>query len=240
MAILVAHRGFRSPVGENRMIDFINALKICKAVEFDIRLTKDQKVIIFHDDDFKRIGNEDKAVNSLTYQAIKNLDFFKTHSEAIPPLFIDDFAKKIAKKYEVINVEIKEEVNRKYSSQELKIIFGEIEKLATYTKAETIVSSFNHDLLNEINKRIKAPMKKGYLFDNTTTFNESYAEKADYIHPSIASALNQDLSLKLKSYNKPLNIWTFKTNDEAIKINQAYKNQVKGYISDIPNLKWNK
>lgn len=239
MAILIAHRGFRSLNGENRMIDFINALKICKAVEFDIRMTKDEKVIIFHDNDFKRIGNEEKTVNSLTYQEIKNLAFFKTNPDYLPPL-LNNFAKKLANKYQVINVEIKEETNQKYSNKELKIIFSEIKKLLSYTEAEIIVSSFNHVLLDEINKQIKLPIKKGYLFDTKENFNENYAKKFDYIHPSINNALNQEMIIKLKTLNKPLNIWTFKTNEEAQKINQIYQKQIKGYISDISNLKWNK
>ncbi len=240
MAILIAHRGFRSVNGENRMADFINALKICKAVEFDIRITKDEKIIIFHDNDFKRIGNENKIVNSLSYQEIKNLTFFKNNPDFLPPLLIDDFAKKLANNYQVINVEIKEEINRKYSNKELEIIFSEIKKLASYTKAEIIVSSFNHLLLDEIDKRIELPIKTGYLFDTKEHFNESYAQKFDYIHPSIISALNQEMISKLKALNKPLNIWTFKTNKQAEKINQIYQEQVKGYISDIANLKWTK
>lgn len=240
MAIVIAHRGFRSVNGENRMVDFINALKTCKAVEFDIRMTKDEKVIIFHDDNFKRIGNENKIVNSLTYQEIKNLAFFKNNPDFLPPLFLNDFTKKLANKYHVINVEIKEETNRKYSNKELEIIFSEIKNLASHTQAEIIVSSFNHILLDEINNRITLPMKKGYLFATKENFNENYAEKFDYIHPSITSALNQKMISKLKAFNKPLNVWTFKKNKQAEKINQIYHEQVKGYISDISNLIWTK
>lgn len=240
MAILVAHRGFRSTNGENRIVDFINALKTCKAVEFDIRMTKDEKIIIFHDNDFKRIGNENKTVNSLSYQEIKNLDFFKNNPDFLPPLLINDFAKNLANKYQVINVEIKAEVNRNYSNKELEIIFSEIKNLTFYTEAEIIVSSFNQNLLDEINKRIQLPIKTGYLFNTKENFNENYAKKFDYIHPSIKSALNQKMISKLKILNKPLNIWTFKTNKQAEKINQIYQEQVKGYISDIKNLKWTK
>lgn len=240
MAILIAHRGFRSVNGENRMIDFTNTLKTCTAVEFDIRLTKDEKVIIFHDNDFKRIGKENKEVINLTYQTIKNLTFFKNNPEFLPPLLIDDFAKNLANKYQVINVEIKETSNREYSSKELAIIFAEIKKLASYTEAEIIVSTFNQILLDEIKQRIALPIKKGYLFNKKRNFNESYAERFDYLHPAISIALNQKMITKLKTLNKPLNIWTFKTNKQAEKINQIYQTQVKGYISDNPNLKWTK
>lgn len=239
MAILVAHRGFRSLNGENRMIDFENALKICQAVEFDIRLTKDNQVIIFHDDTFKRIAHEDIKVNTLTYQAIKELKFFQENPISTPPLFLD-FINQLSQNYQTINVEIKEEIDRSYTSEELEIIFSSIKKLADQTQAEIIVSSFNQPLLDEINKRINQPMKKGYLFEAKETFQEKYANDFNYIHPAITTALDQEMVTKLKALNKPLNIWTFKTNEEAKKINVVYQNQVYGYISDNPELKWNK
>lgn len=237
MAILVAHRGFRSEAGENRMIDFENALRVCQAVEFDIRLTKDNQVIIFHDNTFKRIANEDIKVNDLTYQEIKALKFFQENPISIPPL-LSEFTNKLSKFYQMINVEIKEEPDRLYTETELTIIFAAINQLATNTKAEIIVSSFDLNLLKEINKRINAPIKKGYLFENKEDFNPEFTN-FDYIHPWIATALNQEMINKLQTLNKPLNIWTFANNQEAQQIKQTYQNQVYGYISDNPELNWN-
>lgn len=137
MALLVAHHGFRSTEGENRIIDFQNALKICQAVEFDIRLTKDNKVIIFHDDTFERIANNKSEVSSLLYEEIINLEFFKNNKNWIPPLF-NDFIEKLNKNYQIINVEIKEEINRKYTSNQLMIIFSEIKKLEKKLKLKLL------------------------------------------------------------------------------------------------------
>lgn len=237
MAILVAHRGFCSAAGENRMIDFQNALQICKAVEFDIRLTKDSKVIIFHDHTFARIANNKSGVNDLVYQEIINLAFFKNNINYTPPLF-SDFIEKLSKNYQMINVEIKAEVNRKYTSNELTIIFAAIKKLARRTSAEVIVSSFSQELLNEIIRRIKYPVKKGYLFVSNNDFNETYAQQFDYLHPSVAAALDLEMITKLKNINKPLNVWTFKDDKEAMKVNEIYGKQVASYISDNPKLLW--
>lgn len=237
MALLVAHRGFCSAQGENRIIDFQNALKICQAVEFDIRLTKDNKVIIFHDDTFERIANNKSGVNNLSYKEIINLNFFKNNKNWIPPLFTD-FIENLSKDYQMINVEIKEEINRKYTQNELMIIFSELKKLQNRTKAEIIVSSFNQQLLEEIDKKIKHPMKKGYLFENKNDFNEIYAKNFDYLHPSISLALDAEMIIKFKIIKKPLNIWTFNNDEEAIKVNEIYGEQVAGYISDNAKLLW--
>lgn len=238
MAILVAHRGFRSPAGENRMVDFENALKVCPAVEFDIRLTKDNQIIIFHDDTFNRIGGVDVKVNNLTYEEIKNLPFFKENPISVPPLLLT-FIEQLSSRYQIINVEIKEEPDRLYTEAELELIFNGIKKLGQTTTAEIIVSSFDANLLNEIKKQIVAPMKKGYLFEEQKDYQESYATAFDYIHPCNETAYEPEIITKLKKLNKPLNIWTFKTNEEAEKIKQIYGDQVYSYISDNPELKWN-
>ena len=237
MPILVAHRGFRSKLGENRMIDFENALQVCRAVEFDIRLTKDNQVIIFHDNTFFRIANNKSEVSALDYQEIINLEFFKNNPIATPPLF-SDFIEKLSKNYQMINVEIKEVESQKYTKQQLIVLFAAIEKLAKTTTAEIIVSSFNQDLLNEIVKRIIFPIKKGYLFENKNDFSKKYAKKFDYLHPAVTVALDLEMITKLKTIKKPLNIWTFNDNETAIKINKIYAKQVAGYISDNPNLLW--
>ncbi|PPJ44886.1 glycerophosphodiester phosphodiesterase, partial [Rhizobium sp. KAs_5_22] len=83
------------------MIDFTDALKTCKAVEFDIRLTKDKQIIIFHDHNFKRIGNLDKTVKSMTFSEIKQMKYFKKNPEKLPPLFVDDFVEKISTIYDL-------------------------------------------------------------------------------------------------------------------------------------------
>ena len=65
MALLVANHRFCSAQSENRIINFQNALKICQAVELDIWLTKDNKVIIFNDDTFEIIDNSKSEINIL-------------------------------------------------------------------------------------------------------------------------------------------------------------------------------
>lgn len=239
MAFLIAHRGFKTSNGENRMIDFQNALQVCKAVEFDIRLTKDNQIIIFHDDTFERIAHEKVNVNNLTYQDILNLDFFIKNITSIPPL-LNDFSQKLSQEYQLINIEIKAELSHKYSQSELESIFLTIKKMQKNTNAEIIVSSFNQDILNEIKDRITLPIKKGYLFENKKDFHQTLAKDFDYIHPSIAVALEEEMINKLKTLHKPLNVWTFTTNEQAKKINNLYHNQVNGYISDNPDLNWNK
>ncbi|QEH61358.1 glycerophosphoryl diester phosphodiesterase [Spiroplasma chinense] len=234
--MLIAHRGFRKGNKENRMADFKNALNFCKGVEFDIRLTKDKKVIIFHDDDFKRIGNCNKKVRKLTYQEIKNLDFFKKNPDYLPPLFVEEFGQQLSDKFELINVEIKQD---KYSKSDFEIIKESIFKLKSMTKAEIIISSFGLKELKFISNLEKG-FKKGYLFKRIIFINKWRLKKFDYLHAPIYILLNKNKTKKIRSLKKPINAWTFLNNKQVFELKQIYSDsEIVSYISDNPNLDLN-
>ncbi len=231
--MLVAHRGFRSINGENRMVDFENALKYCKAVEFDIRLTKDKKIIIFHDHNFSRIGDCNERVKSLTYEEIKNINFFKNNKEFLPPLFIEDFVDKLAVKYSMINVEIKPD---RYSIQDFNIIKEALLILRKKTQAEIIVSSFGVSCLEFINK-LPVEFKKAYLAVGLGNIDYSLLKKFDYLNLCITTLKQKKNISIIKQINMPLNIWTFKNNEEVkLMISYYGLDLIHSFISDVSDL----
>ncbi|ASZ09382.1 glycerophosphodiester phosphodiesterase [Mesoplasma chauliocola] len=230
---LVAHRGFRAPGRENRMIDFTDALKTCKAVEFDIRLTKDKQIIIFHDHNFKRIGNLDKTVKSMTFSEIKQMKYFKKNPEKLPPLFVDDFVEKISSKYDFINVEIKPDRNTK---EEFEIIKKGLEKLRSKTKAEIVVSSFGYEALKFISSLDENKFKKGYLTEYVKKVDFKLIKKFDYLHPYVGNLKSKGSKEIVKKINLPMNVWTFKNDKDARIIWSMYEKRVNSFISDKKDL----
>lgn len=184
--ILVAHRGFRGLYGENREYDFKNALTICKAVEFDIRLTKDDKIIIFHDHHFRRIGNLNRGVKTLIYEEITKIPYFVENPLATPILF-EVFMDRYLDQYKMINVEIKPD---HYTEEELDIIFNSIKKYCN-KGVEIIVSSFSPVVLKEILKRKENYFKSGYLFEKMSQFDVELGKKFDFLHPPITLLKNK-------------------------------------------------
>ena len=82
----IAHRGlFNDLYPENSLGAFNNAVKNNYGIELDVQFTKDKKVIVFHDDNLKRMTGLDKNVNELEYKEIKKLILLKTN-ETIPLL----------------------------------------------------------------------------------------------------------------------------------------------------------
>ena len=87
---LYAHRGLydnKTDAPENSMKAFKKAIDAGFGIELDVQLTKDERVVVFHDFDLKRICNVDKKVKDLTYAEISKLNILDTDCKI--PLFED-------------------------------------------------------------------------------------------------------------------------------------------------------
>ena len=69
----IAHRGLHnSEYTENGMKAFTNAINHGVAFEFDIHLTKDNELVVCHDEDLKRTTGKEGIIEDLTLKEIKD------------------------------------------------------------------------------------------------------------------------------------------------------------------------
>jgi glycerophosphoryl diester phosphodiesterase len=81
-----AHRGLfdnAGPAPENSMKAFETAIEAGYGIELDIRLTKDGKIVVFHDDTLARVCGLKQNVDALTLAELKELRLLGT-AESIP------------------------------------------------------------------------------------------------------------------------------------------------------------
>lgn len=91
---ICAHRGANETRPENTIAAFEEAIRLgAQMIEFDIRMTKDNKLIIIHDRSVDRTTNGTGLVEELTWNKIKKLDAGQWKSEKFKgekvPLFKD-------------------------------------------------------------------------------------------------------------------------------------------------------
>lgn len=87
---LIAHRGYhnnKKGIPENSVLAFKKAIDNNYLIELDVRLTKDQKLVVFHDDNLKRVCGVNKRVKDLTYRELLKYNLFDTTLKV--PLFSD-------------------------------------------------------------------------------------------------------------------------------------------------------
>jgi glycerophosphoryl diester phosphodiesterase len=79
--LVMAHRGDASQAPENTVEAMRGALEIgVDSLETDARLTKDNHLVLFHDDDLRRTTGEEGTVGELTLDELRQIDLGRAFS----------------------------------------------------------------------------------------------------------------------------------------------------------------
>ncbi|MHA2065225.1 MAG: glycerophosphodiester phosphodiesterase family protein, partial [Candidatus Thorarchaeota archaeon] len=74
--LIMAHRGDPSQAPENTMLALKAALDVgVDFLESDVKLTSDDELVLFHDDDLKRTTGESGSVRERTLEELRQIDF---------------------------------------------------------------------------------------------------------------------------------------------------------------------
>jgi glycerophosphoryl diester phosphodiesterase len=149
----IAHRGyFNAEHPENSLGAFARAVEHGFAVELDIQMTKDDVIVVFHDNDLKRVCGVDKKVKELTYAEIKELRLLDSN-EGVPTFqeVLDVLDSKVLVVVEFKSVSGKNEI----------LVDKAIEMLNAYP-GKFVVQSFDPTIVRQLMK--KAPeFRRGLL-----------------------------------------------------------------------------
>ena len=225
--MLVAHRGIHNnlDIPENSILAFKKCLDKGIALELDIQLTKDNKLVVFHDDNLSRMTHVDAKLEDLSLNEIKNFNLLETN-EKIPTL--QEVLNLVDGKV-LIDIEVKDTKMIKDITSIL------IDTLSCY-KGEVIIKSFNPKIIRHLRKINKSYtygllMMKKYPKRIQTLIMKSNLILL-YCRPNFL-AISKGLA-KTKRFIKlrkkyPIYIWTFKSLDEI----EEYKNCGNNYICNI-------
>lgn len=131
---LIAHRGIfnNKTIPENSIPAFKNAIKKKFIIELDIHLLKDNTIVVFHDDNLKRLTKIDKKIIDYSYEELKKIKLLDT-KYTIPKL--DEVLNLVDGKVPII-VELK--YDRKTGKLEQELV-----KLLDNYEGKFVVKSFN-------------------------------------------------------------------------------------------------
>ncbi len=191
---VTAHRGSSFEAPENTMSAIIKAVKNgADYVEIDVQLTKDNEIILLHDETFERTSQNLSRPDELTLSEIKSLDaglWFDKSFEGEKIATLQEVMTYARNKIK-LNIEIK-------GSQYSPDIYNELIELIKLNnfKYDSVITSLNYEDLEAI--ETKAPyLKTGYIMFvalgdleklnvdfysvEETNVNESFVEKAHEI-----------------------------------------------------------
>ena len=228
---IIAHRGIHDnkKIPENSIKAFKAALKKKLSIELDVHLTKDNHLVVFHDDNLKRMTGTDKIIEQLTLKEIKSLKLLNTDEE-IPTL--DEVLNLIDGKV-LLDIEIKVNKNTK------KIVKELLEKINFY-KGEIIIKSFNPNAVKEVKKNTNKYLV-GLLIDYYSKRKlYNLIAKTNIIIPfckpnflGINKKMIKDKKIQKYLNMLPIMIWTIKSDDEIININNNNYIYICNNLSNI-------
>lgn len=213
------HRGSPKKAVENTLESFEAA--ICDGadfIEFDVRYSKDKKLIIHHNPDL--CGN---ILSEMNYTEI--IELSKSKGYKIP--LLEDVLKLCKGKIK-LDIEIKEPETTLETAEKILMLFK---------PEDFVITSFHDSVITKINNNFNE-LKTGLLFDDTT--KKDLRERIINLRPDFVLPDNKNFDFTINELipSLPFEIkvicWNVDTVEEMRK---TLKNSfTKGIISDFPGL----
>lgn len=234
--LLLAHRGFSGAYPENSPLAFRMAVEKTSVdgIESDVHITRDGKLVIFHDATLERTSNGAGYLKDHTYEELLALDiggwkspeFAGQHIWTFDQLL--DFCRETGL---LLNLELKNyEVF--YEGLEQRVIDA---VAARKMQDRVFVSSFNHISMQTF-KTLCPEMETGLLYDKPYLDMEHYVARsnADNMHPRYM-LLQYQPELMALYHGRGMRVHTWTVNDEE-NIRDMLHRGVDGIISNHPDL----
>jgi glycerophosphoryl diester phosphodiesterase len=215
----IGHRGARAYEPENTLRSFKKALEIgVDAVEFDVRKTKDNQLVVIHDPDVKRTTDGEGLVSELTLEEIKG--FSAEKGEKIPTLkeALDFLDKKVK-----IVIELKE------TGYEEKVLAAVHENRL---EKNVVIVSFKEEALRKI-KELDSQVETGLIYvKHKNPLKAALDLQASYLLPLYRFTHTANVQKAHENGLKVI-VWTINTPEEVA---EYQKKGVDGIASDKPDI----
>lgn len=219
----ISHRGLHqgTDIPENSLLAFKKAKEKQYSIELDVQITKDNQIIVFHDEDLHRLCSIQKKVIDENYEDLKEYKLYDTN-ETIP--LLSDVLKLIDGKVALI-IEIKN--------------FGKVglfeellsKELDNYS-GQFAICSFNVEVVNWF-KSYKSDFRRGLIFGDVREYGIRFYKtvflyrilisKPDFISLDY-NLLDTFIPKICRFFNKPLVSWTINSKEKLEKAKRKVDN----------------
>lgn len=250
--IILAHRGGSALAPECSPSAFEQAAKLgVHGFEIDIRLTKDEEIVVFHDEELNRVTNFTGRISDYTLAQLKEADLghhfldiegvpsYKNCGEQIITLgeLLNSYPQML------INMDMKDAPNTYEGSLMPSKLWKLLEEHQAFDRV--VVASFYDDQLDRFNlyaqnsvaiAASEKEVRKAYTA-YSSKLKHLYHPKADVFQIPVKSNVfpldNPGFIKFLNSLNIPVHYWTI--NDPEV-MKKLISNGAKGIITDRPDL----
>ncbi|MEN8076737.1 glycerophosphodiester phosphodiesterase [Clostridioides difficile] len=228
-----AHRGASSDYPENTILAFSEAIRLgAGGIELDVHKSKDNKLVVIHDEDIERTFVGKGLVKDYTLEELKKFKnrklLFKDNDECKIPT-LEEVLKLFIDNTVFLNIELKTDIIE-YKDIEKDVI----DLIYKYNMRDRVIlSSFNHNSIVKC-KEIDDEILTGALYENQIEDVINYAKelKVDAIHPDLR-LVSRELIEEAHKNNIKVNVYTV---NNPIHMRMLIDAGVDGIFTDIFHL----
>lgn len=250
--IVLAHRGGASLAPEHSMEAFEKAFNLgVDGFEIDIRLTKDEEIVVFHDETIDRTSDGVGAIKDFTLEELSQFNFghhfkdlegnFPYRNKKVNIVTLKELFEKYPNMY--INIDIKDSPETYEGSLMPSKLWRLIEE--HHAENRVVVTSFFSEQVDRFNlyaqNRValgagETDVRKAFAAF-TSQFGHLYHPKVDVFQiPPKSGRISLDspkFIAFLKNLNIPVHYWTIDDEEMIIKL---LNNGAQGIITDRPDI----
>ncbi|MFD1030688.1 glycerophosphodiester phosphodiesterase [Metaplanococcus flavidus] len=223
---IYSHRGASAYALENTWTAFRSACELDVGIELDVQITSDGVILVFHDDNLKRLSGKNLKISEVNYDKIKDIIIGKRGKRK-------SSAERIPLAYEVFQWAKKRAIPLNIEMKESFAVHGEgPEILAAMLEGvgDVHLSSFNPELLKkmkELNPEIETALvaKRNSALEQIT---DMHWIDSIHLHKRLYS---KDLLVNLKSVGKKVRIYGIAGREQVLK---QLSPIICGIITDHP------
>ena len=216
----IVHRGISANYSENTLEAFNEAVNLgYKYLETDLRLTSDNSVIAFHDDNLNRLANLDKKIKDISLKEIQKINLEKGGTILDLRSLLEEFPKIR------FNIDVKD-------FKTLTPTINVLDSLNVYDRV--CIASFNSFILWRLKKlRPQSCISMGIIDIFFFKIFNILVNEIDCIQVPLKwrglNVFNNKLIKKAHLHNIKIHVWTINNEDQMVKlINQ----NIDGIMSD--------
>lgn len=228
-----AHRGASFDYPENTILALKEGIKSgANGLEIDVHKTKDNKLVVIHDEDIERTYLGKGLVKDFTLDELRKFKnrkkLFRDNIECHIPT-LEEVLKLIKGKDITLNIELKtDEIHYDGIESDVISLINEYK-----LNKKIILSSFNHDSI-KIVKSLDSSIKTGILYYKPIENVINYAKslEVDALHPDLR-LVSRELIQEAHENNLKVNIYTV---NNPIYMRFLIKSKADGLFTDYPEL----
>ena len=246
---IIAHRGFSCLYPDNTLssIEACNTINCIDGIEVDVRLTKDDQLLLFHESSVNFFGVSGYTYEELTNvkidNYIKNKRFYRGYTMQEAAVlesrydFLMEEPASLCTLEEALKVRDKDKlffVDLKFSGYHDDVLISKVASLL-HNEDNIVIQSFNEEMLKVMQEaypeyKYQLLIDRSYQLDSIDYSFDGYGIKH--------TILGEDTIQDLIDHDKMVSIWTVDSYKEFAKLHNKYSDYDDDiyYISDNPDM----